>query len=227
MIGGNKFLKYTIILMGIIIGFFILLNIIIIVAMSFGTFVAGLGIFSGDNVHVTLPFKDEYWRPINITNNPAAKDPTFDQMIKFLQNDSTDGMNLSSGKAMVRLHDNAETYGYRAGIAEFKSAEIDLGNKIQGVYACDVFHTSDKGIIYVDDVGPDRAPADDYILFYHQRWDGGTSYAAYFIPVENISKINVQWKSYPDYSFDQQQINETGAIYWEFTIDWHGDSVIW
>ncbi len=233
MAEGDKLLKSsTIIIFAGVIGLFIVLGILVVGAFIIGTFVYGMNdLIASDGSHpanVTLPFKDEYGRNIYITNNQSSTDPTFAQLVEFLHNDTTDQTGLSSGKAIVRLHDNAEAQGIRAGVAGMKSASVDLSNHVQEIYGCNVFRTSDRGIIYVDEMGPSEAPA-DYILFYHLRWKGGTSYAAYYVPIENISKIDVNWKSYPDYNFalSSQQLNETGSVKGEFTIYPNGVSRTW
>jgi hypothetical protein len=102
-------------------------------------------------VHM-LPFADENGNRLLITNNRSAADPTFDRVLAFLQKDDTNAMAISTknagpGKSVVRLHDNAEKAGIRAGVVELKiSNETD-------VYSLNVFDTVDKGRIMVDPMG--------------------------------------------------------------------------
>ncbi len=102
----------------------------------------------------TLPFADENGNRLHITNNRSAANPTFDQVLAFLQQDDTNALaisnkNASPGQSVVRLHDNAEKAGIRAGVVELK-----MPNETD-VYSLDVFDTVDKGRIMVD---PDGHP---------------------------------------------------------------------
>lgn len=100
----------------------------------------------------TLPFADENGNRLHITNNRSAVNPTFDQVLAFLQQDDTNALarsNLSTGPGpmVVRLHDNAEKTGIRAGVVE-----LELPNETY-VYPIGVFDTVDKGRIMVDPMG--------------------------------------------------------------------------
>jgi hypothetical protein len=89
---------------------------------------------------------------ITLHNNPDARDPTWSQLLTFLTNDTTDGRPYVYGSFVCAdfaevLHNNAEKAGIRAGY-------VGLG--LDGdpfAHAADVFNTTDRGLVYIDDTG--------------------------------------------------------------------------
>jgi hypothetical protein len=84
-----------------------------------------------------------------ISNNPCAQDPTYSQLISFLQNDTTDQIPYTPnefvcGEYAVLIHDNAESQGIRAGVVNIRFQNETVG------HAINVFNTTDNGTIYID-----------------------------------------------------------------------------
>lgn len=85
-------------------------------------------------------------------NNPAATDPTFDEMVAFIKADPTDFRDyIKSGHdAYVcsdfaeDVHNNAEAAGIRAGWVALTFTGTDEG------HALNSFETTDRGLIYID-----------------------------------------------------------------------------
>jgi hypothetical protein len=133
--------------------------------------------------NVRLPFVDEYEKDLYITNINAAKDPTFDQLLTFLEKDDTETFviehpSLAFGTGIVRLHNNAEKAGIRGGVAELRlPGESD-------VYALNVFNTVDKGQIMVDCSGDPYEVGEEYIV----HMDNKDLHTMMFIPIENTSR---------------------------------------
>jgi hypothetical protein len=130
----------------------------------------------------TLPFADENGNPLHITNNRSAINPTFDQVLAFLQQDDTNALalkdtNVGPGLWVVRLHDNAEKAGIRAGVVELKLP--DEAN----VYSLDVFDTVDKGRIMVNPVGNPYVTSSWAIV----HMDNNDLHTMMFIPIQNRS----------------------------------------
>jgi len=86
-----------------------------------------------------------------IHNNSDAVDPTWEQLKMFLYSDKTDELRYSGsfvcGDFAVTLHDNAEAAGIKAAIVA-----VDFGDSSAG-HALNAFNTTDKGLLYIDDVG--------------------------------------------------------------------------
>lgn len=129
-----------------------------------------------------LSGNDCYGEFIVLINNKNAKDPTYQELIEFLRNDATDSfpyvysfllagsyygtaeskIDLSNIKDIIdgnkqpinpkicadfaeRLHNEAEKSGIRCGYVS-----LELGTD---GHACNIFNTTDRGIIYIDDTG--------------------------------------------------------------------------
>jgi hypothetical protein len=90
--------------------------------------------------------------PIELFQNSAASNVSWAQLRQFLSNDQTDGIPYNDGTFVCadyaeRLHNNAEKAGIRAGYVV-----IDFASGTPS-HAINVFTTTDRGSIYVDDTG--------------------------------------------------------------------------
>lgn len=88
----------------------------------------------------------------SLINNPEASNPTFAQLMNFISSDKTDQKTYIPGVYVCTdyardIHDNAEKAGIRAGWVG-----IEFKNQIIG-HACNVFQTSDRGLVYIDCLG--------------------------------------------------------------------------
>lgn len=88
-------------------------------------------------------------RDVTLIDNPAATNPTWDQLVAFLYQDQTDKHtyieNVYDCSQFSRdIHNNAEARGIRA-------AEVQVGfiNELTG-HALNAFLTTDYGLVYVD-----------------------------------------------------------------------------
>jgi hypothetical protein len=102
---------------------------------------------------VQPPFRGAGER-ISLNNISNAKDVTYEQVKAFIMNDATDREPyvLSSqvcAEFAKKVHDNAESNGIRCGWVS-----IDLNDTATG-HACNVFNTTDKGLVFVDCTGAD------------------------------------------------------------------------
>ena len=139
------------------------------------------GLIGGDGCY------DDEGNFVVLINNSTATNPTYSQVINFLKNDFTDEypyttdiiplssyllpaeshVDLAHIKNIIdgneqpsnpriccdfaeRLHNNAEKAGIRCAYVA-----IDLST---GGHAIDAFQTTDRGLIYFDDTGPDQEP---------------------------------------------------------------------
>lgn len=91
-------------------------------------------------------------KPIELSNNPNAADPTYAELIAFIKGDTTD-TNAYIEKGPIAyvcsdfaedVHNNAEAEGIRAAWVG-----IDLRGSDEG-HALNAFETTDRGLVYVD-----------------------------------------------------------------------------
>jgi hypothetical protein len=89
---------------------------------------------------------------VKLTNNPNAKNPTFKKLVSFIKKDKTDQKKYVAGKYMCDyfardVHNNAEKAGIKAGYVALTLADPS------DLQYCNVFNTTDKGLIYIDCTG--------------------------------------------------------------------------
>lgn len=89
-----------------------------------------------------------------LVDNKDASDPTWQQLVVFLQADKTDGKDYSllsfpCGAFAEEVHNNAEAVGIRAAWVS-----VDFQDK-SGGHALNAFKTTDSGLVYVDCTGGD------------------------------------------------------------------------
>ena len=92
------------------------------------------------------------YRPIELINNPKASNPSYDELLVFIHNDSTEakrfidtffGGYVCSNYA-EDVHNNAEAAGIRAAWVGIDFQGEQIG------HALNAFETTDKGLVYVD-----------------------------------------------------------------------------
>ena len=90
--------------------------------------------------------------PIELVQNSAAADVSWDQLRQFLSDDRTDRIRYDDDTFVCAdfaetLHNNAEEAGIRAGYVF-----IQFPGETPA-HTCNVFYTTDRGRVYVDDTG--------------------------------------------------------------------------
>ncbi|MFC1899392.1 hypothetical protein ACFLXP_03575 [Chloroflexota bacterium] len=94
---------------------------------------------------------------VNLNNNEAAVNPTWEELVSFLEQDDTDkgayGFDLQvCAEFANELHDNAETAGIKSAWVG-----IEFEDNSEG-HAFNAFKTIDRGLVFVDCTG--RVPTD-------------------------------------------------------------------
>lgn len=89
---------------------------------------------------------------IILANNVSARDPTYEELKTFLKADRTDEIRYNYSSFVCAdfaetVHNNAEKAGIKAGYVSVDFYEIDDG------HACNVFNTTDRGLIFIDCTG--------------------------------------------------------------------------
>ena len=99
-------------------------------------------------------------RPIILANNPSATDPTFAELVAFIQSDRTDSKPYIDGVFVCadfaeEVHNNAEAAGIRAGWVGISFAGAETG------HAINVFETIDRGMVLIDCTGSSSDSSED------------------------------------------------------------------
>lgn len=151
--------------------------------------IACIYIFPSDNANTIhkLDYLGADGHHINLTENSSTTDVTYDQLIKFLDEDKTDQMQYNGtfqcADFAEMLHNNAEAAGINCGFTAI-SFKHGIG------HACNVFDTTDRGLIFIDDIEADKIVTlqvdADYVPV--SLWNKNKIYE----PVDNIQS----WKSY-------------------------------
>jgi hypothetical protein len=95
------------------------------------------------------PYAKTFGQQVNLINNWDASDPTWQQLLSFLNADKTDSKDYSlisfpCGAFAEEVHNNAEAAGIRAAWVT-----LDFKDNSDG-HALNAFMTTDKGLVYVD-----------------------------------------------------------------------------
>jgi hypothetical protein len=89
--------------------------------------------------------------PIELTDNPNATNPTYAELVAFIEKDSTDEhpylLSYVCSDFAEDVHNNAEAAGIRAAWVD-----IDFEGSNEG-HALNAFETTDKGLVYIDCTG--------------------------------------------------------------------------
>ena len=149
-------------------------------------------------LQATLPYTEAKGEQIKLTNQSNTHNPTWSELKTFLQKDNTESLpyvdNLyTCGDFATTLHDNAEKAGIRAGVVA-----IDFENDAIG-HGINIFYTTDRGMVYIDDTGTDTASCKyDGVGYLEVGKDYGTVdiiVANSFLYEDYVSMANM-WKQY-------------------------------
>lgn len=131
--------------------------------INIGTYLGGYKMVDGES------------RDIVLIGNPNATNPTFDELITFLSNDNTHKQVFSSPSFVCSnfaemLYYHAEKAGINAGYVNLRldpdvsSYTSGCGYSIGGFHACNVFNTTDRGLIFIDDTGTEVGDGEPTIV---------------------------------------------------------------
>ncbi|MBN1691056.1 MAG: hypothetical protein JW901_08545 [Dehalococcoidia bacterium] len=152
-----------------------------------------------------LPYNGTYGFRVVLQNNPAAADPTWDQVVAFLKTDRTDEMeyvdeDFMCGSFAQDVHNNAEKTGIRAAWVG-----VDLAGQPIG-HAVNAFNTTDRGLVFTDSTGQ---TAEEHRLELHKleaEADGGVSVTegdrvAYVEKGRELGFISLSVNPSPEYAY--------------------------
>jgi hypothetical protein len=144
---------------------------------------------------------------VQITNYKHAKDPTWEEVVQFLEKDVTDDKlydptNYVCTGFAETLHNNAEKNG-------IKAAYVGIDFEAPPGHAITAFNTTDKGLIYIDNTGEGHSELRDTFLDTEQcEWDK----VAYVEKGEGFGVISI---NYPELNPTEYAVYENYATSWE------------
>ena len=136
----------------------------------------------------------------NLINNPAAKNPTWQQLVEFLLTDPTDDetyqkYSFNCVDFSDMLHNNAEAAGIKSAFVAIFFYDEDIGHTLNA------FRTTDKGLVYVDNTGGDRSERFRQQLYgYTLEYDK----IAYLVKGKELGFISIETATSHEYSYYEQ-----------------------
>jgi hypothetical protein len=159
----------------------------------------GITIYSGiQPLYYKTPSQKD---PINIAENPAAADPTWEQLVTFLKSDTTDSQPYIDGKFMCgafaeRVQNNAENAGINCALVAINFSNAEIGHALNAV------KTIDKGLVFVDCTGQgyQKKSGDEGQLY--SSWDK----IAYIEKTKEYGVLGITADSSTSYSFYEEAL---------------------
>jgi hypothetical protein len=126
-------------------------------------------------------------QPVELYENPNAKNPTWEQLLSFLETDNTDKMTYVPGSFVCidfaeMVYNNAERSGIRCGLVVLYGIR----------HACNAFQT-DKGLVFIDCTGLEKYQTGPYDKDKSVTVQLGADYIPRFIFSNQLG--NITWTS--------------------------------
>jgi len=142
---------------------------------------------------ITAGTEGRPFRVFQLARNPKAVDPTYDELIKFLEKDTTSEKpyiedTYTCGNYAEEVFNNAQSKGIRAAVVDLRFKDDAIG------HALNAFMTTDEGLVYIDCTG---------------RPDDGTK--PQNVTSEAYPKIGLEYEKYPIFS-DEYYFVSNGKI---------------
>ena len=149
--------------------------------------------FSEKNPSGTKPKFSAYkvsGSPVILVDDPTARDPTWEELMHFLEEDDTDRILYQLGSFNCidfaeRLHNNAESRGIRAAYVSVSFHDRQNG------HAINAFETADKGMVFIDCTGAENPLGE---LDSNDK-------IAYIVPDREYGSVSIYYTDTPDYEF--------------------------
>ena len=157
-------------------------------------------------------------RTVNLKNNEMARNPTWEELVRFLNLDDTDKGAYGFGLWVCaefanELHDNAERAGIKAAWVAVEFVGDDEG------HAFNAFETTDRGLVFVDCTGAvptDTVPitsVDTGGIENEPPSPTDKDRIAYVEIGEEYGLIFLEYALSPEYGFYKDYKKERGNIY--------------
>lgn len=163
--------------------------------------------FNPNITEQTLPYSKASGSQVCLVNYKNATDPTWNELMSFLEKDDTDEQSYIEGSFVCAdfaelLHNNAEASGIKAA---FVGVDFVVGEG----HALNAFNTTDRGQVYVDCTGegfhPPVSPSrifqetDSYSEYHH--FDYSCDKIAYVVEGKGYGSISIDKATSPEYWF--------------------------
>jgi hypothetical protein len=148
------------------------------------------------------------YKPIELINNPDAKNPSYDELLAFIQTDTTD-RNLYIETFFwgyvctdyaEDVHNNAEVAGIRAAWVSMYFEGEEIG------HAINAFVTTDKGLVYID------CTQTDTVAYVEE----GKEYGC----IDLAEAYSPSYSFYDEYKEVWQEVYESLGVVEELYIHW-------
>ncbi|NQE45915.1 hypothetical protein C5S31_07835 [ANME-1 cluster archaeon GoMg2] len=163
--------------------------------------------FRSDVYNKKLPYSKAAGSRVCLVNYKNATDPTWNELISFLNSDDTDEILYIEGSFVCAdfaemLHNNAETAGIKAAFVC-----VDFASDDEDGHALNAFNTTDRGLVYVDCTGEGFLhPVSHSQIFkdstrYCPHFNYSCDKIAYIVEGEECGMINIDKASALEYWF--------------------------
>jgi hypothetical protein len=167
--------------------------------------IPGLTEFFNPNPNVTeqtLPYVKASGSRVCLVNYKNATDPTWDELISFLESDDTDEHPYIEDSFVCAdfaemLHNNAEVSGIKAA---YVSVDFIVGEG----HAINTFNTTDKGLVYVDCTRGFSAPIIAELTVSEKKEDREHDKIAYVVEGNEYGLISIDKATSPEYWFYEE-----------------------
>ena len=200
-----------------IIGIFLIL----VIAFVYSNFVLAIGY--DENLSISMKPKVLSYKasgePVELVDNVSSRDPTWDELMLFLEEDDTDRIlyqntSFDCVDFAERLHNNAERAGIRAAYVSVEFHDVQKG------HAINAFNTSDKGLTFIDSTGAQfplgELDSFDKIAYIEQDKDYGIVSIHYtdtpYYEFYELRKDNPRLRGF----FKSIGIVKNAHVYWEY-----------
>jgi len=168
------------------------------------------GEFSSNISKEYIPYSKASGSQVCLVNYKNATDPTWDELITFLQMDDTDEhpYNFSSfvcADFAERLHNNAESSGIRAA---WVAVDFEFGEG----HALNAFNTTDKGLVYVDCTRGFSTPIIAEFTDSAKREEREHDKIAYVVEGKEYGLISIDKATSPEYWFYEEYTKKWEAL---------------
>lgn len=179
-----------------------------------------LNLLSNDHPYHSkkIPYSKASGSSICLTNYKNATDPTWDELITFLQKDNTDDRMYMVGLFVCAdfaemLHNNAEASGIKAA---WVSVDFTIGEG----HALNAFNTTDNGLVYVDCTGGDPAQRRLELSIPGNEREADREYdkIAYIIRGRKYGIIGIGKAKSPEYWFYEAYTEKWNEYVWELEL---------
>jgi hypothetical protein len=164
--------------------------------------IPGLTEFFNPNPNVTeqtLPYVKASGSRVCLVNYKNATDPTWDELISFLEGDDTDEHPYIEDSFVCAdfaemLHNNAEASG-------IKAAYVGVDFVVGEGHAINTFNTTDKGLVYVDCTRGFSAPITAELTDSEKREEREHDKIAYVVEGKEYGLISIDKATSSEYWF--------------------------